>query len=176
MADPLLRADASKDNLIVQIQDLQERMDELERFALTSQSVLANKIGVGTADLDNIEAGDIATIPWTDYSATSTIVGWTSYTTKKIFYKKSGKLVFVQYHISGTSDSITTTFTLPYTMQSDLNLYKTIKVVDNSTDAVGYARLDLGTSMVDLFPDIVGNNWTASNTKFVADQFWYETT
>ena len=54
VADPLLQADASKDNLIEQIQDLQERIDELERFALTSKNILASKIGVGNIDLGNI--------------------------------------------------------------------------------------------------------------------------
>ena len=32
----------------------------------------------------------VTSVPWTDYSATSTIVGWTSYTTKEIWYKKIG--------------------------------------------------------------------------------------
>ena len=45
----------------------------------------------------------VTSVAWTDYSATSTIVGWSSYTTKSIFYKKIGKLVFVQFVISGVA-------------------------------------------------------------------------
>lgn len=45
MADPLLKTDATKDNLIEQVQDLQERMDQLERFALTEEVMTAENYG-----------------------------------------------------------------------------------------------------------------------------------
>jgi hypothetical protein len=61
----------------------------------------------------NTFSGDLYTVTWTDYSGSSTIVGWTT-PTAKIRYKKIGKLVWVQYQITGTSNAGTTSFTLPF--------------------------------------------------------------
>jgi hypothetical protein len=57
---------------------------------------------------------------WVDYSATSTIVGWSSFTAKKIRYRVVGKLVFVTAQLTGTSNSTTTSFTLPFTSSSNI--------------------------------------------------------
>lgn len=117
----------------------------------------------------------VTSVPWTDYSGTSTITGWASTTTEDIFYKKIGKLVFVQFYITGTSDSTNTTFTLPYTQQSDLRLHVPIRVVDNGTDAVGLATIAGGASTCVCFDTIAGSAWTASGTKTIWGQFWYQT-
>jgi hypothetical protein len=56
---------------------------------------------------------------WTDYSASSTIVGWqVSGRVAAIYTKKIGKTVFVHFRITGTSDSTGMSFTLPYTQTS----------------------------------------------------------
>lgn len=174
MADPLLKADALKDNPAEQIQDLQERLAELERFALTSQNILANKIGVGNANLDDIDDGDIATIPWTDHSSDSTIVGWSSYTEGVIEYKKIGKLVYVNFRIGGTSDDVATTFTVPFSEGQIGNPIFWCRSVDDGGSAVAaYGQLD--GSIVTLLPNATSGAWTASGTKSVHGQFWYET-
>src|SRR5205814_10418940 len=72
---------------------------------------------------DVLGDGDIYTVAWMDYSATSTIVVWTSFTSKLIFYKKIGKDVFVQFELTGTSNATTSTFTLPFTMANSVDLY-----------------------------------------------------
>ena len=115
----------------------------------------------------------VTAVPWTDYSGTSTIVGWSS-STDAIFYKKIGKLVFVQFYITGTSDDTVVTFTLPYTQQSDLRLHIPIRAEDNGTDAVGLATIAAGNSTCACFADVALGVWTNSGTKTIWGQFWYE--
>lgn len=52
---------------------------------------------------------------WTDYSASSTVVGWAATPTKEILYCKVGKIVFVSFYITGTSNATGASFTLPDT-------------------------------------------------------------
>jgi hypothetical protein len=66
--------------------------------------------------------GDIATDQWSNYYSSSTVVGFSSMTSSVINYKRFGKLVFVQLNLTGTSDTTTLTFTLPYSTRSDENL------------------------------------------------------
>ena len=116
----------------------------------------------------------VTSVAWTDYSATSTIVGWTSYTTKSIFYKKIGKLVFVQFVISGVSDDTVATFTLPYTQQGDVQLQRVIRVLDNGTNAAGIAILPASSAIVTCYDTVGGSTWINSGNKYVIGQFWYE--
>ena len=104
----------------------------------------------------------VTAVPWTDYSGTSTIVGWTSYTTTEIWYKKIGKLVFVQFDIEGVSDDTVATFTLPYSQQGDLKLVTSIRVVDDGTAAIGFFTLAASAAIVTCYPAITGGAWTNS--------------
>ena len=52
---------------------------------------------------------------WTDYSASSTVVGWAATPTREILYCKVGKIVFVSFYITGTSNATGASFTLPDT-------------------------------------------------------------
>ena len=52
--------------------------------------------------------------PWIDFSEQSTIVGWSTFTQKTIRYKVVGKMVFLQVQIVGTSNSTTTSISLPF--------------------------------------------------------------
>ena len=115
----------------------------------------------------------VTSVPWTDYSGISTIVGWTS-STDAIFYKKIGKLVFVQFYITGTSDDTVATFTLPFTQQSDVRLHIPIRVEDNGTDAVGLATIAGGASICICYDTIGLSAWTDSGTKTILGQFWYQ--
>lgn len=118
----------------------------------------------------------VTAVPWTDYSATSTIVGWSSYTTKEIYYKKIGKLVFVRFFIRGVSDNTVTTFTLPYSLSSDeTTLQAPIRIMDTGTYAVGLFTLAASSATVNCYPAIIGGTWTNSGDKRVYGHFWYET-
>jgi hypothetical protein len=116
---------------------------------------------------------DIYNVVWTDYSGTSTVTGWTSFTTKVIDYKKVGNLVFVKFRLIGTSNTTGANFTLPLTAEGD-------------TNGACWGRDNTGTRAPTLFfvdgsiPDVdiwwggSATGWTNSGTKEAAGQFFYE--
>ena len=121
--------------------------------------------------LDDLNTLGTPLIPWTDYSAISTIVGWTSFTTKVINYKRDGKMLFCEYHLAGTSNSATTTFTLPHLNQTTMNV--PCLAVDSGTivaNPICYA----GNPTVQFYKDITGAVWTATGAKQVRGQFFFE--
>jgi hypothetical protein len=124
---------------------------------------------------------DIYTVAWTDYSATSTIVGWSSYTTKQIYYKKIGKTVFVSYYLGGASNSTATSFTLPdNSAASPTSVYHSLAFTYDNSDYVnpsGVGGLGASSNSVVLYKENAASagNWTDSNDKIVIGQFFYET-
>lgn len=128
---------------------------------------------VATSVGDIVATGDIFTKEWTDYSATSTITGWSSYTEKQLNYKKVGKLVLVQFSIYGTSNSTSTSFTLPFANSSN-RVDLLCRAADNGTVVFGLMELSSGgsTSIFYQFPGL--GNWTASNQKNIHGEFFYE--
>lgn len=120
---------------------------------------------------------DLYTATFADYSGSSTVVGWTSFTTKQIYYKKIGKFVFVTYRLIGTSNSTTTSFSLPYSNNSSIVLNATVaQAIDNtsSNQAGALLQIPLSSSTATLFMDSGGTTWTGSGTKNVAGQFFYQ--
>jgi hypothetical protein len=112
---------------------------------------------------------------WTDYSSTSTIVGWSSYTTQEIWYRVIGDFCFVRFLLNGTSDSTTTTFTLPYNNSADLNVREIIRITDSGSAAVGMLQVNTSSGTVTFYPDLsFSSTWTASGSKSVAGSFFYK--
>jgi hypothetical protein len=110
---------------------------------------------------------------WSDYFASSTIVGWSAGKTGTIYTKKIGKTVFVRYLIDGTSDNATTTFTVPYV--SSVSCYFAGFAIDNGGTKVAAANQTSGSSdVVTLKKDPAGGAFTASGAKQVTGQFFYE--
>lgn len=108
---------------------------------------------------------------WTDYSATSTIVGWSS-STKSIRYRVIGKQVFVIFYIDGTSNSATTTFTLPF---NSITYNETmLRIANNGAIASGFLRIRSNANYVEAGPSITSFTWTASGTKTISGQFFYD--
>jgi hypothetical protein len=113
---------------------------------------------------------------WTDYSATSTIVGWSSYTTKLIYYRIIGKQVFVNFQLAGTSNSTSVTFTLPNNNNATFtsNSLNTL-ITDNGTNSNTSGRLNTTASsnVITLAKDRTGTVFTSTGTKSVSGQFFY---
>lgn len=111
-------------------------------------------------------------VDWTDYSATSTIVGWSSFTTKTIRYKIIGKQMFISIQLSGTSNSASTSFTLP---QQNKNTYVDAPnySVNNGISVVSYFDVAINSSTVTCLNGF-STTWTASGTKQVFGQFFIE--
>jgi len=135
---------------------------ELSQFKTVEQLAAAIK----TLDM-------VTSVAWTDYSGSSTIVGWTSYTTQEIWYKKIGKFVFVTYDIRGVSDDTVASFTVPFTNSADVNVQNIIWTEDDSSWVAGLQYLN-ASSATSTHLIGVGQAWTNSGDKSIIGQFWYE--
>lgn len=111
---------------------------------------------------------------WSDYSATSTIVGWSSFAIKTIYIKKMGKMVFVSFSLSGISNSTSVTFTLPYATATGSQIYSSCYAVNNDVVSNNPGLVAIYTSTITIYRNNILDNWTASGTKITAGQFWYE--
>jgi len=114
---------------------------------------------------------------WTDYSATSTIVGWSSFTTKLIYYKKIGNTVLVNVNILGVSNTTGVTLTVPYTSKNTTNqIYFGCSYAIDSGSATtgGVLVLPANSAVVTGYSTVAGAAWTNSGNKAIHGQFWYE--
>jgi hypothetical protein len=106
---------------------------------------------------------------WIDYSSTSTIVGWASLPapTKQIFYKiiDNNKTLLINFAIGGTSNSATTSFTLPATPLAGITGRDIIYCVNNSLNSVGRFQYTSASNVISFTADINGTPFTATNTK-----------
>ena len=122
--------------------------------------------------------GDISTVQWADYGGTSTVVGWSGTPTTNIWYKKIGNIVFVMFAISGTSNSTSTTFSLPYTSVNSTGARVTIsgRGMDNGSWLLNSTMIYMepNLSVLTVYKDLGANGWTASGNKQVHGQFWFE--
>lgn len=114
---------------------------------------------------------------WANYGAVSTVVGWTSTTTKNIYIKKIGKTVFVAVEIVGTSNSTSVTFTTPYTASAAPAAYPTcFMTMDNGTFTTGggVAYVAAASTSCSIFKDMAQAAFTNSGEKRVHGILWYE--
>lgn len=109
---------------------------------------------------------------WVNYYATATIVGWASFTEEHLYYVKSGKILIMQFRITGTSNATNATISLPYTSASGgLTIYNVIRAQDNGGAYVpGLVGYSASATAVGLYPAITGGTWTATGTKSVIGQ------
>lgn len=123
--------------------------------------------------------GDFYSVAMTDYYASSTITGWSSLIAGRryINYKKIGKLVWVNYHLEGTSNSTAVSFTLPYAAQSQYGDFggPAIFTYDNGSTitVAGAIRMVGGSSTVSAYTNMGSGAWTAAGTKISSGSFWY---
>ncbi len=120
--------------------------------------------------------GDVASEILTNYSATSTVVGWSSFTTKKIFYSRLGKLVHVQFELQGTSNATTISFTLPNSCNASSRLVNGNALIEDNgvyADVRGYAAMPVGSTTVTVYRNISATAFTNSGEKFCAGEFFY---
>lgn len=123
-------------------------------------------------------SGDIYTTGMTDYFSSSTKVGWSSYTTSQLYYKKIGKMMFVWVMIEGTSDSTSASFTLPYAANAGCGSNVIHAQIRNASGSAttGAIVITASSATINCYINMTGSAWTASGTKRVCGQFFYETT
>ena len=110
---------------------------------------------------------------WTDYSATSTIVGWSSFTTKEIWILIIGDTLFCQFYLSGTSNSTTTSFTInnnnPNFTFINVGAYALDAGVSQTTS--GRLVINNGSNNVICTRNGGGVAFTGTGTKTIGGQF-----
>jgi hypothetical protein len=97
-------------------------------------------------------------------------------------YRTLGDMVWVSFHLEGTSNSTDLTFTLPYAsynVGSSFNYMNALGFTyDNSVYLpVGYMQLGSNDNVVKCMTSGssagVDKGWTASGSKIVTASFWY---
>lgn len=128
-----------------------------------------------------ILTGDIYTVDWTNYGATSTIVGFSGTPTKNIWYKKVGDIVSVRGSIEGVSSRTDFTFTLPYTSANrtggKVSVACPVRHEGVFLDSLGCLTLSPNSAIVTMHRtgDTTVNNWVNdSNLKGAFFSFQYE--
>lgn len=117
---------------------------------------------------------------WTNWSASANPGGWVSTPTIDVYYKKVGKLVFVKFYISGTSNATNAQFELPFNSSSGETRF-CCQGMNNSSNLTGGASGTVNFSAIsrcELQPDqgtsLNLTGWTSSGNKRVRGSFWYE--
>lgn len=110
--------------------------------------------------------------PWIDYSSTSTVVGWSSTSVLKILYKTIGRLAFVKFNITGTSDSTYASFSVPFVPEmasaGGLESLGLISGINNGSP--GITDVIWGNNVINFVNGIMAaySSWTASGTKTIS--------
>ncbi len=111
---------------------------------------------------------------WTSYAGTP-VVGWAAGVSVEIWYQVLYGIIHVAYHITGTSNSVNTSFTLPYTVNSPVswNVYNVL-CADNSVwqTTPGLATMTGGSAVVTFYKDGALTLWTNVNNKTIAGEFF----
>lgn len=155
-----------------------------DTFKLSVASTLGTSDAItvatgGTITLKNqvTLSSDIYSVVLTEYSGTSTITGWSSFTTKSIQYKKIGKLVFLWWDLRGTSNGTTVTFTLPFTSNNTASIRGCADTTDNGTRTTTGGEFVLpGTATIQVYKDMSQASWTSSGTKETMGFIVYDAT
>ena len=146
------------------------------QMALTAYNNLSAFPGTAVASLTVDSGGNILTgdypSSWTEYSGSSVIVGWGSYTDKNIRYTTIGKLAHVEYFIRGTGNTGTTTFTLPFSASGNVvTQSNAMQTFVGATTPIGMAFMTSGSNKVTCAQFTTATaqttSWGASGTKGV---------
>jgi len=146
------------------------------RFAATLGVTASFNWSVPTYTAINLIQRPIYETRLINFSTASTIVGWSSYTTQVINYIATSNQVMVFFDLNGTSNSTSTTFTIPFESALSINLFSFdfLGINNGITPSTpGRANIPAGTSTIDFRRDGTGTAWTNSGTKRIVGKFIY---
>lgn len=138
---------------------------------------------LGYVNPQNLVSGAGTNWAMVDYGSSSTVTGWSAFINKKIRYCQVGKMIFVYFDFSGTSNSTSVSFTLPFTQKTldgssvGLEAATGLAINNGTTDgAPGRVFIDnnVNGSLVIITRLGGSNGWTASGSKIVRGQFFIE--
>jgi len=113
------------------------------------------------------------TAAWVDYSATSTITGWSSYTTKLIKYQVVGNIMRVMVQIEGTGTGTSVSFTLPNSATAWGTQYFILHTRNNTTQSASVATVAANGSTVTVSNSAsTTSSWTNAVGRDVQGQFF----
>lgn len=113
------------------------------------------------------------TAVWVDYSATSTITGWSAYTTKLIQYRIVGKVMQVMVQFEGTGTGTTVSFTLPNSATAWGTQYFILHTRNNTTQSASVATVAANGSTVTVSNSAsTTSSWTNGVGRDVQGQFF----
>ncbi len=113
------------------------------------------------------------TAAWVDYSATSTITGWSSYTTKLIQYQVVGNIMRVMVQIEGTGTGTSVSFTLPNSATAWGTQYFILHTRNNTTQSASVATVAANGSTVTVSNSAsTTSSWTNGVGRDVQGQFF----
>jgi hypothetical protein len=116
---------------------------------------------------------------WFDIASYTTIQGFSSFTTKKIFYKLVGKTLFCQYYLSGEANTAYVSFRLPDTAQLEGNLGACYNNDANEGESIGMiviANTLTPDGQIKIYYSPTSEYWESSypHTKSSSGSFQYE--
>jgi hypothetical protein len=141
----------------------------------TTDTELGYVSGVTSAIQTQIN-GKVTDSAWVDYSATSTIVGFTAYAAKLIQYRLLGnKTMIVQFQIESTASNgsgTASSFTLPFNASTWGTQYFIYHSLNNTTTQnSGVATLAASSNVVNFYPtSSTGSFWTNATTRWIQGQ------
>lgn len=160
-----------------------DKLDNLDStaFALTGHDHNAAYLGITAkaADSDKLDGLDSSAFLQTSAYATwtPTLVGWSGTPTVYCYYYKLGRIMFFSAIISGTSDSTSTSFTLPEA--NGLSEYSGAMgwCTDNGTafTTPGRFSISVGSNVCRAYTNMATGAWTASGTKRISVYGWIYT-
>ena len=118
-----------------------------------------------TTDLNTLLGAKADKSTWTDISASATIIGWSSYTTKIVKVKQEYKKAIIKIIIEGASNSQTTTVDAGITSINTRKFVSTAK--NNSVEELGSCIVTSGSSVISFQRTVTGTNYGSTGTKRV---------
>lgn len=167
-----------------------EKGDTLTINEVDSLNVATGNVGYGV--IEKIASGEFYLLPdgynqyylnpftlptWVDYGALSTVTGWSSFTTKQIKYINIGQTVYWSCYIDGTSNSVNSIFTLPFTVATGMNNWVGVgRVIDAGAGSsqAGMSKIVSGACRVFLRLGLTDGGWTASGRKAFFGQGFFQ--
>jgi hypothetical protein len=152
----------------------------LDTAIFASPNELINVKGV-TSPIQTQLDGKLTSATWVDYSATSTIVGFASFTTKIIRYSVVGKTVNVWVYINGVSNSANFSITLNNNASANYTIasYSGGLFAQSAVSGQGFVTIPISSSNVFNFgywntANATTATWTITGAKNIRGFFSYE--
>lgn len=114
---------------------------------------------------------------WLDWADNSTVLGWSYFTDKYLYYMDLGGVCLVQFKFSGASNSTTTSFTLPFVGEDFPGGYQNFDCISRNNGSYqlsgGLVRIASETTLVEAHKNKGYGGWTGVGTKTIEGQFIY---